>query len=47
VRDHRSTIVFTNTRRVAERVAHHLGERLGEDVVRLTTAACPDDASGG
>ncbi|HEX5070412.1 MAG TPA: DEAD/DEAH box helicase, partial [Vicinamibacterales bacterium] len=33
VREHRSTIVFTNTRRVAERVAHHLGERLGEDVV--------------
>ena len=33
VREHRSTLVFTNTRRVAERVAHHLGERLGEDVV--------------
>jgi len=33
VREHRSTIVFTNTRRMAERVAHHLGERLGEDVV--------------
>lgn len=27
---HRSTLVFVNTRRLAERVAHHLGERLGE-----------------
>src|SRR5262249_46808161 len=30
---HRSTLVFVNTRRLAERVAHHLGERLGEEVV--------------
>jgi ATP-dependent helicase Lhr and Lhr-like helicase len=30
---HRSTIVFVNTRRLAERVAHHLGERLGKDAV--------------
>lgn len=30
---HRSTLVFVNTRRLAERVAHHLGERLGEDRV--------------
>ena len=30
---HRSTLVFVNTRRLAERVAHHLGERLGEDNV--------------
>ena len=29
----RSTLVFVNTRRLVERVAHHLGERLGEDVV--------------
>lgn len=30
---HRSTLVFVNTRRLAERVALHLGERLGEDQV--------------
>src|SRR3989442_698634 len=32
-RQHRSTLVFVNTRRLAERVAHHLGERLGNDAV--------------
>src|SRR5207302_4363984 len=32
-RQHRSTLVFINTRRLAERVAHHLGERLGKDAV--------------
>jgi ATP-dependent Lhr-like helicase len=30
---HRSTLVFVNTRRLVERVAHQLGERLGENVV--------------
>src|ERR1700724_3207797 len=30
---HRSTLVFVNTRRLAERIAHHLGERLGGDNV--------------
>ena len=30
---HRTTLVFVNTRRMAERVAHHLAERLGEDKV--------------
>ena len=30
---HRSTLVFVNTRRLAERVALHLGERLGEEKV--------------
>ena len=30
---HRSTLVFVNTRRLAERVAHHLAERLGRDAV--------------
>jgi ATP-dependent Lhr-like helicase len=30
---HRSTLIFVNTRRLAERVAHHLGERLGQDGV--------------
>src|SRR6266480_1961390 len=33
VRDHRTTLVFVNTRRLAERIAHELGERLGDDVV--------------
>lgn len=32
-REHRSTLVFVNTRRLVERVALHLGERLGADVV--------------
>jgi len=32
-RAHQSTLVFVNTRRLVERVAHHLGERLGENVV--------------
>src|SRR5271155_158534 len=30
---HRSTLIFVNTRRLAERMAHHLGERLGKDAV--------------
>ncbi|HEX3644319.1 MAG TPA: DEAD/DEAH box helicase, partial [Vicinamibacterales bacterium] len=30
---HRTTLVFVNTRRMAERVARHLSERLGEDAV--------------
>jgi len=33
VRAHRTTLVFVNTRRLAERLAHQLGERLGDDVV--------------
>jgi ATP-dependent Lhr-like helicase len=33
VTEHRTTIVFVNTRRLAERLAHNLGERLGDDVV--------------
>jgi ATP-dependent Lhr-like helicase len=33
VREHRSTLVFVNTRRLAERVAFNLAERLGEDAV--------------
>ncbi len=33
IHEHRTTLVFVNTRRLAERVAHHLGERLGEDAV--------------
>jgi ATP-dependent Lhr-like helicase len=30
---HRTTIVFVNTRRLAERVARHLSDRIGEDAV--------------
>ena len=30
---HRTTLVFVNTRRMAERAARHLGERLGREVV--------------
>jgi ATP-dependent Lhr-like helicase len=30
---HRTTLVFVNTRRLSERIAHLLGERVGEDVV--------------
>jgi ATP-dependent Lhr-like helicase len=33
VEQHRATLVFVNTRRMAERVAHHLGERIGEENV--------------
>jgi ATP-dependent Lhr-like helicase len=33
IEQHRSTLVFVNTRRLAERIAHNLGERLGEDNV--------------
>src|SRR5580658_5563535 len=33
VNQHRSTLVFVNTRRLAERIAHQLGERLGEENV--------------
>src|SRR5438270_6016227 len=33
VGQHRSTLVFVNTRRMAERLAHHLGERIGEENV--------------
>ena len=33
IRAHRTTLVFVNTRRLSERVAHHLQERLGEEAV--------------
>ena len=33
IESHRSTLIFVNTRRMAERVAHRLTERLGEDAV--------------
>jgi ATP-dependent Lhr-like helicase len=33
IQNHRTTLVFVNTRRLAERVSRHLAERLGEDAV--------------
>jgi ATP-dependent Lhr-like helicase len=33
VQQHRSTLVFVNTRRLSERLAHQLSERLGESVI--------------
>ena len=33
IAQHRTTLVFVNTRRMAERVARHLSERLGEEAV--------------
>ncbi len=33
IKAHRTTLVFVNTRRMAERIARHLAERLGEDAV--------------
>lgn len=32
-REHRTTLVFVNTRRLAERLTRHLSERLGQDAV--------------
>ena len=32
-KQHRSTLIFVNTRRLAERVAHNLAERLGKEAV--------------
>ena len=33
VQEHRTTLVFVNTRRMSERIAHQLGERLGDGQV--------------
>src|SRR5205807_3485003 len=33
ITEHRTTLVFVNTRRMAERVARHLADRLGEESV--------------
>src|SRR5439155_10164 len=33
IREHKTTLVFVNTRRMAERVARHRGERLGDENV--------------
>ncbi len=39
MREHRTTLVFVNTRRLAERAARHLSERLGKNMSRRITAA--------
>ncbi|HKU76418.1 MAG TPA: DEAD/DEAH box helicase [Pyrinomonadaceae bacterium] len=31
IRQHKTTLIFVNTRRLAERVARHLGDRIGEE----------------
>src|SRR5215472_12535593 len=31
--EHRTTLIFVNTRRLAERVARHLADRLGDEAV--------------
>jgi ATP-dependent Lhr-like helicase len=31
IREHHTTLIFVNTRRLAERVARHLGERIGDE----------------
>ena len=48
-KQHRSTLIFVNTRRLAERVAHNLGERLGVEAVaaHLMEALVPDAATAG
>ena len=33
ITEHKTTLVFVNTRRMAERVARHLSDRLGEDAI--------------
>src|SRR5436305_1305715 len=33
IHEHRTTLVFVNTRRMAERLARHLSDRLGDDAV--------------
>src|ERR1043166_5872388 len=33
IRQHKTTLVFVNTRRLAERVARHLGERIGDEKI--------------
>lgn len=33
INEHRSTLIFANTRKLAERIAHQLSQRLGEELV--------------
>ena len=45
VRAHRTTFVFVNTRRMAERIAHRLGELVGDDLVQRSSRQPFDRAS--
>jgi ATP-dependent helicase Lhr and Lhr-like helicase len=47
VSEHRSTLVFVNTRRMAERLCHELGERMGEENVAAHHGALAQAAAGG
>ena len=40
VREHHTTILFVNTRRLVERLAHQMSERLGDKGWPRITAAC-------
>ncbi len=44
VREHRTTLVFVNTRRMAERAARHLGELLGKEAVAAHHGSLARDA---
>ena len=44
VKTHRSTLIFVNTRRMAERVSFHLAEILGEDAVSSHHGSLSKDA---
>ena len=44
IRAHRSTIVFTNSRRLAERLAQRLNELAGEELVRAHHGSTPGAA---
>ncbi len=54
VEAHRTTLIFVNTRRLAERTAHHLGDLIGKKTSPTITAACrgrrggigPEDPGG-
>ena len=48
IEQHRTTLVFVNTRRMAERVAHQLGDRLGDDHGRRPPrVSCPRNGASG
>ncbi|MGH8177719.1 MAG: DEAD/DEAH box helicase, partial [Steroidobacter sp.] len=47
IREHRTTLVFVNTRRLAERVCRHLSERLDTPVTGGRRAADGQSAAGG
>ena len=45
IRAHKTTLVFVNTRRLSERVAHQLSQRLGEDHVASHHGCCRASAA--